>query len=86
MAEKRLRAVVSEEAYAVCARVSPGEDGYRSDEIATGIAISENLRARGFRPQLDLEDQPVTVRIPLGDAEDEAFEEAAGNLLEAVTW
>lgn len=88
MGQKRLRAVVVEEAYAVVARIVPEEpESFRSDEVAAAMRISEVLRARGRRPEMVTADEGVFVSVFLGDEAEEAeYEEAAGELLEAASW
>lgn len=79
-----LRAVVTEETYGVCARVP--EEEFRSEEIATGIAIVNRLQAMGRDAEL-LMDGPVSVKVFLGDgAADQHFEEAAADLMMAASW
>lgn len=85
MGPKRLRAVVSEEAYGVSARVVSGT-GFRSDAVAFGYRITERLRSRGRECHFEADGGDVVVRIPLGDAPDSEFDVAADDLLEAASW
>ena len=83
MALKRLHAEVGEEPYGIFARVEASE--YRSDTVAAGYQITERLRERGRSCCLEVETD-VIVRIPLGDAPEKAFDEAADDMLEAASW
>lgn len=84
MESRRLRATVSEEAYAISARVLAEE--FRSDTVANAYRISERLRARGRVAEVTAEPDGVVVRLPLGDAPEQEFERAADDLLEAASW
>ncbi len=85
MSYRKLRAMVVEEAYGLCASVHQSGE-YRSDAIADGMRISDNLRSRGRDAELISSDGGVVVRLFLGDAPEESFEEAAYDLLEAASW
>ncbi len=84
MAEKRLRAEVTEDTYGVFARVEPTE--FRSDEIATAMRISEQLRGGGRRPELVSDREGTFVYLFVGDAPEAAYEEVADAMLEASSW
>lgn len=82
-----LRANVTEEEYALVAEVrDDGEDSYRSDRIAAAMRISGAMRARGRDSIIEEDGARISVRVPLGDASDRAFEDAAVDLLEAASW
>jgi hypothetical protein len=82
-----LRAVVSEEEYGLVARFPAEEGEFRSDRIAAALRVSMSLTARGRESSVVPEsDGAVSVRVPLGDAPERVYEEAAGDLLEAASW
>lgn len=86
MADKRLRAVVTEETYGVHARIDATGVEYRSDEIAIAMRISERLRDLGRRSEIASGADGTVVQLALGDAPERDFEEAAGEMLEAASW
>lgn len=88
MGSNHRRAVVSEDAYGVTARIADlderGEELYRSDKLGTAYEIASRVKACGRACEVRESDGAVLVACDLGDAPDSEFEEAAGALLSAI--
>ncbi len=82
------RAVVSEDAYGVTARVSDtdenGEPLFRSDKLGTAMVIANRVKQCGRACEIRESDGAMMVAIDLGDAPESEFEEDAGALIAAV--
>ena len=78
-----LRAMIYEEAYAVVARVVGFE--FRSDRLAEGFRIANEMRAHGREVEVLEEEGSVSVRVLLGDAPETSFAVAAFDLEEVAS-